>query len=127
MSKQNSKKTTVKPLVIVEKQRSLHTEHSSLISLLKGAKLDNPFEQLGLLANPAGKGFILRAWLPDAIDVELYALGSDKAMAKLSKIDDAGLFEIKLADTSEKFTYELNAIYKEAEHRDYDKIMDDHS
>lgn len=117
MKKMESKKTKKKPINVVEKQRSLHTEHVSLISLLKEAKLDNPFERLGLLANPSDKGFVVRAWLPDAIDVELYSLGGEAAIAQLNKVDDAGLFEIELPNADEKFIYELNAIYKEASHR----------
>ena len=39
------KKATKKqaPIKVVEKQRSLHTEHLSLISLLKNAELDNKY------------------------------------------------------------------------------------
>ena len=73
------------PIKVVEKQRSLHTEHLSLISLLKGAKLDNPFDRLGMIAAPSGKGVTLRAWLPGAIGVELYALGAKTAMAQLHR------------------------------------------
>ena len=107
-------KPTKKPVNVVKKQPSLHTEHVSLISLLKGAKLDNPFERLGFIANPSGKGVILRVWLPDAMAVELYALGADIALAQFVKVDAAGLFEIELP---EKFAYELNAIYKSAHYR----------
>ncbi|MFT6905880.1 MAG: 1,4-alpha-glucan branching enzyme [Oleiphilaceae bacterium] len=113
-------KKTKKPVSVVKKKRSLHSEHVSLISLLKEAKLDNPFERLGFIANPSGKGAILRAWLPDAISVELYALGSDTVVAELIKVDDAGLFEIELP---EKFAYELNAIYKTANHRFIDSYQ----
>jgi len=117
MNKTVTKQPKKKPISTVTKQQLLHTEHLSLISLLKEAKLDNPFERLGLLANPVGTGFILRVWLPNALEVELYALGAKDALAKLNKIDDAGLFEIELTDITEKFTYELNAIYKDADCR----------
>lgn len=117
MNKTVTKQTKKKPISVVTKQQLLHTEHLSLISLLKEAKLDNPFERLGLLANPVGTGFILRVWLPNALEVELYALGSKDALAKLNKIDDAGLFELELTDVTEKFAYELNAIYTDADYR----------
>ena len=34
-----------------------------LIDNLLGAKLNNPFEELGLVKDPEG-GYVLRAWLP---------------------------------------------------------------
>jgi 1,4-alpha-glucan branching enzyme len=124
MSKQIKKATNKQaPIKVVKKQRSLHTEHLSLISLLKAAELDNPFERLGIIAAPSGKGFILRAWLPGAMGVELYALGADTAMAQLNKVDEAGLFEIEVAD---KFAYELNAIYSTGNHRFVDPYQFHH-
>jgi len=117
MTKKVTKENKKKPLKIVQKQHSLHTEHLSLVALLKQAKLDNPFERLGLLKNPAGDGFIFRAWLPHALEVELYKLGSEVPLVKLTQVDDAGLFEAELTNISEKFHYELNAIYKDANNR----------
>ncbi|PKG40247.1 1,4-alpha-glucan branching protein GlgB [Psychromonas sp. Urea-02u-13] len=104
------------PTEVVKKQESLHVEHSSLINLLKEAKLDNPFERLGLLPATSG-GYILRVWLPDAQKVELFELGAKKAKAELLKVDDAGLFELALPTLDEKFTYELNAHYQDAQNR----------
>ena len=101
----------------VSKKQSLHAQHDDLISLLKQAKLATPFEQLGLLKNPNGNGYIIRAWLPDANEVELYTLSEKKALGKLKALDKAGLFEIELAELPEQFVYELNAIYGEANHR----------
>ncbi|WP_372880428.1 1,4-alpha-glucan branching protein GlgB [Psychromonas sp.] len=108
------KKAAVK---IVKKQESVHDEHASLISLLNAARLPNPFEQLGLLKNPKGKGFIIRAWLPGALKVELYALSEKKPQAEFKQTDPSGLFEIELPTLTEKFTYELNAIYESGNHR----------
>jgi len=116
------KKTTSKkvkkqtPAVVVKKQESLHVEHASLINLLKEAKLDNPFERLGVIPAATG-GFILRVWLPDAQKVELFGLGAVETKGELKKIDDAGLFELVLPKLKEKFTYELNAHYGNTEHR----------
>ncbi|MCW8995687.1 MAG: alpha-amylase family glycosyl hydrolase, partial [Psychromonas sp.] len=67
-----------------------------------------------MITAPSGKGVILRVWVPDAISVEVYALGADAPVAELNKVDDAGLFEIELAD---KFSYELNAIYEKGNYR----------
>ena len=108
-----SEKKVAKPVKksaveVVKKQESVHDEHASLISLLNGARLPNPFEQLGLLKNPKGKGFIIRAWLPGAQKVELYALSESKPMAELKQTDPSGLFEVELATLTEKFTYEFN-------------------
>lgn len=102
---------------VAKKNEAEHKVHASLISLLNEAKLPNPFEHLGLLKNPKGKGFIIRAWLPDAQKVELYALSEEKPLAELKLIDAAGLFEIELPEVTEKFAYEFNAIYASGEHR----------
>ena len=95
----------------------LSPEHASLLSLLKEAKLKAPFDALGLLDSAAGEGKILRAWLPTAQEVEYFALGGKKALGKLNKVDDAGLFELYIKDADDAFAYELNAIYDNAEHR----------
>lgn len=113
-AKSVTKKTAVK---VTKKKESAQNVHASLISLLKEAKLPNPFEQLGLLKNPKGKGFVIRAWLPDAQSVALYALSEEKPLTELKLIDEAGLFEIELPELTEKFTYELKAIYATGEHR----------
>jgi 1,4-alpha-glucan branching enzyme len=105
------------PKKVVKKKEPAANVHASLISLLNEAKLPNPFEQLGLLKNPKGKGFIVRAWLPGAEKVELYALAQEKPVTELKLIDAAGLFEIELPEMTEKFTYEFNAIYSSGEHR----------
>ncbi|MGB5446663.1 MAG: 1,4-alpha-glucan branching enzyme, partial [Psychromonas sp.] len=102
---------------VVKKQEPVHDERASLISLLNSARLPNPFEQLGLLKNPKGKGFIIRAWLPGAQKVELYALSETTAQAEFKQTDASGLFEVELPTLTEKFIYELNAIYETGNHR----------
>jgi len=100
-----------------EKQAVLNPEHASLLGLLKEAKLRTPFDALGLLDCAAGKGKLLRAWLPNAVDVEYFKLGGKKALGKLKKVDDAGLFEIYVDNADDSFAYELNAIYENGENR----------
>ena len=112
--KKDTKKTTINA---ENNHEAVDNKDVSLISLLNSAKLSNPFEQLGLLKNPKGKGFIIRAWLPDAKKVELYALSDTKPVGEFKQIDATGLFEIELPTLTEKFTYELNAIYENANHR----------
>ncbi|MFT7054230.1 MAG: 1,4-alpha-glucan branching enzyme, partial [Psychromonas sp.] len=113
-AKSVAEKSAVK---VAKKKESEQNVHASLISLLNEAKLPNPFEQLGLLENPKGKGFIIRAWLPDAQKVTLYALSEEKPITELKLINPAGLFEIELPEVTEKFTYELKASYATGEHR----------
>ena len=105
-SKKVSKKTTVKLSPEQAKRKSL-------IDSLENVTLDNPFECLGLIAAPSGKGFIIRAWLPDALRVEVYALGADVVFKELKKLEQ-GLFEIEVDDA---FTYELNAFYEDGNYR----------
>ena len=106
----------IAPIKVVKKQESLHVEHVPLIRLLKEAKLDNPFECLGLIPLRTG-GFLLRSWLPQAEKVELYNLGENSILAEMVQVDTAGLFELALPNINEKFTYELNAFYGDDEHR----------
>ncbi|WP_198552469.1 1,4-alpha-glucan branching protein GlgB [Psychromonas sp. MB-3u-54] len=110
-------KKTTKPVKNEAKKAVVPEVHASLISLLNEAKLPDPFEQLGLLKNPKGKGFVVRAWLPDAQKVELYALSEEKPLTELKLIDAAGLFEIELPELNEKFIYEFKAVYAAGEHR----------
>ena len=54
-----------------------------LIKELTGARCGQPFEHLGLVANPDGGGLVLRAWLPGAHSVDIKELGSDKVIATM--------------------------------------------
>lgn len=84
---------------------------AALVNQLEQAKLADPFEKLGLIKNNKGKGFCLRAWLPEAKSVSFTAL--DGSMTeKLKCLDPSGLFEIDLPQVTEAFSYKLNAEYE---------------
>jgi 1,4-alpha-glucan branching enzyme len=62
------------------------------------------FGVLGLHENPAGKGLVVRAFLPDAQTVEL--LDSDgRKIAVLERVHPAGLFEKILPRRTNRFAY----------------------
>ncbi|MBR9912245.1 MAG: 1,4-alpha-glucan branching protein GlgB [Gammaproteobacteria bacterium] len=58
-------------------------------------------------ASRAGKGVVIRAFIPDAMSVDILERNGNK-VAALKKIDDAGLFEALLAEREERFDYTLS-------------------
>jgi len=84
----------------------------SLLEKLQKVKLNNPFEQLGLIADKDNKGLLLRAWLPEALSVSFTAIDNNDYAGSLVQIDENGLFEIKLPEITEKFVYALSIQYQ---------------
>ncbi len=71
------------------------TLRSERIHALISAQENNPFSVLGVHPIEEGepaRGFMTRAFMPDAISVEALTLAG-KSIGALTKIDDAGLFE----------------------------------
>ncbi|MGL4207572.1 MAG: 1,4-alpha-glucan branching protein GlgB [Aeromonadaceae bacterium] len=85
-----------------------------LIKELTAARCGKPFEHLGLVKNPEGKGLVLRAWLPGAKSVEIRALGSGKVLASMKCKDKSGLFEQPFASSKKPFSYSLHVIYPDS-------------
>ncbi|MCE2570037.1 1,4-alpha-glucan branching protein GlgB [Motilimonas eburnea] len=87
-----------------------------LLTPLEGACLNQPFEHLGLL--PQDKGYLIRAWLPEATQVDVFAFGEATPLATLKQVGEAGLFELALPDVKAPFNYRLQATYADgAAHR----------
>ena len=89
---------------------------AQLVMQLKEARLANPFEKLGLIKNLNGKGYRLRAWLPGAQSVSFSALGEVSLEGKLEQVDSAGLFDINLAQVTDRFVYQFTAEYEGGKH-----------
>ncbi len=96
------------------KQRKVKS--NPLVKHFSHASINNPFEQLGLLVHPKGKGYLLRAWLPDAKAVEVFSLTDKKSKGKLKLKDKAGLFELELPRCKSPFYYEFKVSYESGEH-----------
>ncbi|KMT65217.1 glycogen branching protein [Catenovulum maritimum] len=73
---------------------------------------------LGLQENPQGKGRIIRAWIPNAIKIEVIDLSSQTSLGFLEQVADSGLFEsvfetlqsntnYKFVVTNSEHTYEV--------------------
>lgn len=84
-----------------------------LIDNLLGAKLNNPFEELGLVKDPEG-GYVLRAWLPYSSKVVVRDLGNTKDLAKMECVHKDGLYEAKFPDCNAPFNYSFNVSYPDA-------------
>lgn len=84
-----------------------------LIDDLNNAKLSNPFETLGLQVNHEGKGYILRAYLPGALEVKALNLANNREICSLDKTAD-GLFEKCLEDVDTPFNYKFKVKYQDA-------------
>ncbi|MCE2596145.1 1,4-alpha-glucan branching protein GlgB [Motilimonas cestriensis] len=117
------KKATTKPAITSHTQHSQSgiatlqpsnaklglVDHELLVSLTQ-ARLAQPFEHLGL--QPQGTGYLLRAWLPDAVKVEVFTLGKDVIpLASLEKVAESGLFEYAFKQATKPFHYRLVATY----------------
>ena len=81
---------------IVEKEIKTIPLKSALLNQLEKVTLANPFEQLGLIKNTNGSGFLLRVWLPEAKAVSFSSLDGSHLSGELTKVYDAGFFEINL-------------------------------
>lgn len=85
-----------------------------LIDDLNNAKLSNPFEVLGLQPNHEGGGFILRAWLPGAVEVRVLSLANNKEICVLDKVNPDGLFEKVLENVKQSFHYKFKVKYQDS-------------
>ena len=85
------------------KSATLH--HDAVAAIVAGRYADC-FGVLGLHGNPAGTGFVVRAFVPGARTVEL--LGRDgRKISELDKVHCDGLFEKVLARRKNRFDYRL--------------------
>jgi 1,4-alpha-glucan branching enzyme len=70
------------------------------------------FSVLGMHNHPTVSGLIVRAFLPEALSVEVIDSKNNKLVATLNRVDQAGLFEGKLGRRRNTFDYRLRVYYK---------------
>jgi 1,4-alpha-glucan branching enzyme len=70
------------------------------------------FSVLGMHNPPTVSGLIVRAFLPEALSVEVIDSKNNKLVATLNSVDQAGLFEGKLGRRKNTFDYRLRVYYK---------------
>jgi 1,4-alpha-glucan branching enzyme len=75
------------------------------------AKHTDVFSVLGLHQHPSQAGLLVRAFLPEALSVEVIDSKSSKLVTTLDLVDQAGLFEGKLARCRKPFSYRLRVTY----------------
>ncbi|KGJ99671.1 1,4-alpha-glucan branching protein GlgB [Thalassotalea sp. ND16A] len=80
---------------------------------LTTAKHEDVFSILGMHQNPQGKGLIVRAFLPDAISVDVIDNNTGKNVAALALVNDSGLFEGPLGRRRNCFNYHLRVAYQD--------------
>lgn len=82
--------------------------------LLAGTHAD-PFSYLGV--HLEGKHLLVRAFAPSAERVEVFTPQGKKPVAELARIDDAGLFEARIARSKLKTGHRFTAHYTGGAHR----------
>jgi 1,4-alpha-glucan branching enzyme len=81
------------------------------VSAIINAKHHDVFSVLGIHTHPTGNGLIVRAFLPEALSVEVIDSKTNKLVALLDLVDSAGLFEGKLGRRRNVFSYRLRVSY----------------
>lgn len=66
------------------------------VSAIVNVKHRDIFSVLGIHKHPMTSGLIVRAFLPEALSVEVIDTKTDALVAELNQVDQAGLFEGKL-------------------------------
>ncbi|WP_438362341.1 1,4-alpha-glucan branching protein GlgB [Marinobacterium sedimentorum] len=91
------------------------TLDESKISAITSGKFTDIFSVLGLHDNVAGKGLVLRAFLPGALDVSVVDRKNGRVIAKMLQISEDGLFESVMPRRKNRFDYRLKARFADAE------------
>jgi 1,4-alpha-glucan branching enzyme len=73
------------------------------------ARHDDPFSYLGMHETKAG--LVVRAMLPDALQMEVVDAAGEKIVAKGVLLDRCGLFRASIAGRRKRFPYRLRALY----------------
>ncbi len=82
------------------------------VSAIVNVKHRDIFSVLGIHKHPMTSGLIVRAFLPEALSVEVIDTKTDALVAELNQVDQAGLFEGKLGRKRNVFDYRLRVSYK---------------
>ena len=82
------------------------------VSAIVNVKHQDIFSVLGMHKHPTMNGLIVRAFLPEALSVEVIDSKNNTLVAELNSVDQAGLFEGKLGRRSTAFNYRLRVLYQ---------------
>jgi len=86
-------------------------DHEQVLAIING-KHQDVFSVLGIHKHPTENGLIVRAFLPDALNVEVIDSKTNKLVTLLTCIDQGGLFEGKLGRRRNVFNYRLRVSYQ---------------
>ena len=76
---------------------------------LEKAIMACPFDHLGLLVRPGGKGLMIRVWRPDAKAIRVIKQPEDQSLGEMSD-EGHGLFELHMPRRKKGFNYELQIL-----------------
>jgi 1,4-alpha-glucan branching enzyme len=85
---------------------------NELVKAIVNLQHQDIFSVLGMHNHPTVSGLIVRAFLPEALSVEVIDSKNNKLVATLNRVDQAGLFEGKLGRRRNTFDYRLRVYYK---------------
>ncbi|MBQ3681564.1 MAG: 1,4-alpha-glucan branching protein GlgB [Succinimonas sp.] len=85
-----------------------------LIDDLNNAALAKPFETFGLQKVEGKKGFLLRTWLPGALEVDVKSLDGKKKLGKMNRVNEDGLFELEFPNADKEFHYSFDVHYQDS-------------
>lgn len=77
------------------------------VTRLAEGQCATPFDELGLHLHPSGKGLVIRAWRPDAAEIEVFEHSTGKMLGFMTRTE-AGVFELHLPRRKKSFLYQLN-------------------
>tara|TARA_R110000744_G_scaffold160684_1_gene277000 strand:+ start:9849 stop:12092 length:2244 start_codon:yes stop_codon:yes gene_type:complete len=83
------------------------------VSAIVNVKHRDIFSVLGIHKHPTAGGLIVRAFLPEALSVEVIETKTNALVAELSQVNQAGLFEGKLGRKRNVFDYRLRVVYND--------------
>lgn len=86
---------------------------SDEVSAIINAKHQDVFSVLGIHKHPTENGLVVRAFLPEAVGIEVIDSKTNKSVAVLSCVNQAGLFEGKLGRRRNFFNYRLRVSYQD--------------
>ncbi|OUS24712.1 1,4-alpha-glucan branching enzyme [Thalassotalea sp. 42_200_T64] len=95
------------------KNQSISLLSNDEVVALAQAQHQDVFSILGMHQNPQGKGLIVRAFLPDAISVDVIDNKTGKNVATLTLVNESGLFEGPLGRRRKPFNYHLRVAYED--------------
>ena len=84
--------------------------NDEILALINAQHAD-VFSVLGMHSHPTESGLVLRAFLPEALSVDVIDKKTNKLVVTLSCVNQAGLFEGQLGRRRKVFSYQLRVCY----------------